>query len=161
MLTAFSVLIGIFCKNFLTFNVYYRLTFENLPVILAGLLYGPVVGGAVGAAADIVSCICSTNPAVNPLITFGAVCVGVSAGIVARYVIKKRGKLQFALAVSIAHLAGQVTVKSIAKMIWFAMPWYGIFIGLVFSALAGTFEFFIIKWIMNNKSLRSICGDEG
>ncbi|MBR5506708.1 MAG: hypothetical protein IKV88_01530 [Clostridia bacterium] len=40
MLTAFSVIIGIVCKNFLTFNVYYRITFENLPIILAGLLYG-------------------------------------------------------------------------------------------------------------------------
>jgi uncharacterized membrane protein len=32
MLTAISVVIGIVCKNFLTFNIYYRITFENLPV---------------------------------------------------------------------------------------------------------------------------------
>ena len=38
MLTAMSVVIGILCKNFLTFNIYYRITFENLPVIFAAIV---------------------------------------------------------------------------------------------------------------------------
>ena len=55
MLTALSVIIGIVCKNFFTFNVYYRVTFENLPIILAGIAFGPFYGAACGICADIVS----------------------------------------------------------------------------------------------------------
>ncbi len=148
MLTAVSVVIGILCKNFFTFGVYYRVTFENLPVIIAGILFGPVVGGGVGVCADIVSCLCSANPAVNPLISVGALCVGVVSGIVPR-TIKNRGNARYALTVASAHLIGQVAVKSVAKMIWFGMPWWGVFIGLGISALVGTVEYMVIKMLFS------------
>ena len=49
MLTAMSVVIGIFCKNFLNFGGgLFRITFENLPIILTGILFGPFVGAVVG-----------------------------------------------------------------------------------------------------------------
>lgn len=147
MLTALSVVIGIFCKNFFTFNVYYRITFENIPIIIAGMLFGPIVGGAVGAVADVISCLCSTNPSVNPLITAGAVIVGVSAGITAKYIIKKRGILQTAVSVGVAHLFGQVAMKSLAKLLFFGMPWWGTFIGLGISVGVGIAEAFLINFI--------------
>lgn len=148
MLTALSVIIGIFCKNLFTFNVYYRVTFENLPIILSGLLFGPLAGAVCGVCADILSCICSTNPAVNPLITVGAACVGLCAGLVPRFILKKRSTAQYAAAVFSAHLLGQVIIKSIAKMIWFGMPWWGAFLGLGISAAVGSLELLIIKWLM-------------
>ena len=56
MLVAMSVVIGIFCKTFLNFaGGLVRITFENLPIILSGILFGPIVGGLVGAASDLVS----------------------------------------------------------------------------------------------------------
>ena len=149
MLTAVSVVIGIICKNFLTFNIYYRFTLENLPVILSGLIYGPVTGALVGVSADVVSCLCSTNPAVNPVITIGAACVGLSAGIVPRYIIKRPGLSQIVLAEVLAHLVGQVGIKSIGKILWFGMPWWGMFIGLGVSIVAGAVECMAIKLIMN------------
>ena len=155
MLTALSVVIGILCKNLFTFNVYYRITFENLPIILCGILFGPVVGAMSGACADIVSCLMSTNPAVNPLITLGAICVGLISGLVPKLLVRKSCPTQYALSVALAHLIGQVGIKSIAKMIWFGMPAYGIFIGLGVSLFVGTAEFFIIKWIMLKSPLPS------
>jgi len=155
MLTALSVVIGILCKNFFTFNVYYRITFENLPIILCGILFGPAVGAMSGACADVVSCLCSTNPAVNPLITLGAVCVGLISGLVPKIIVKKSCPTQYAVAVALAHLIGQVGIKSVAKMIWFGMPAYGIFIGLGISLFVGTAEFFMIKWIMTKTPLPS------
>ena len=156
MLAALSAVIGIVCKNFLTFNVYYRITFENLPIICAGLVFGPLAGAACGVCADIVSCLCSTNPALNPLITVGAACVGLCAGAVPKLVIRKRCAAQYALAVAAAHLVGQVAVKSAAKMIWFGMPWWGIFVGLGVSVLVGTVEFLIIKKLFDSR----IIGDD-
>ena len=62
MLTAMSVVIGIFCKNTLNFgNGLYRITFENLPIIMSGILFGPIVGGLVGAASDFVSYLLSAQ----------------------------------------------------------------------------------------------------
>ena len=160
MLAALSAVIGIICKNFLTFNVYYRITFENLPIICAGLIFGPFAGAACGVCADIVSCLCSTNPALNPLITVGAALVGLCAGAVPRFIIKKRCAAQYALAVAGAHLIGQVTVKSIAKIIWFGMPWWATFVGLGISVFVGTVEFFIIRYLFDNKIIGVLNGEK-
>ncbi len=155
MLAAVSVVVGITCKNFLTFNVYYRITFENFPIIIAGLLFGPAVGGMVGVAADIVSCLCSTNPALNPLITLGAATVGIISGI-APIIFRTRGKRQVAFAVALSHIIGQVAIKSVAKILWFGMPWVGIFIGIAVSAAVGVIEYFLIDYILNRRKLYSL-----
>ena len=40
MMAAMSVVIGILCKNFLNFGGgLFRITFENLPIILAGIVF--------------------------------------------------------------------------------------------------------------------------
>ncbi|MBR6557548.1 MAG: folate family ECF transporter S component [Clostridia bacterium] len=148
MLTALSVIIGIVCKNFFTFNVYYRVTFENLPIILAGITFGPFYGAACGICADLLSCLCSSNPAVIPLITLGAAAVGFCSGAVPRYIFRKRGGVQYSFAVASAHIIGQVIIKSIAKILWLGMPTVGAFIGLGVSLVVGTVEFFAILFIM-------------
>lgn len=155
MLTALSVVIGIVCKNLFTFSVYYRVTFENLPIIISGLLFGPTVGAVCGICADIVSCLCSTNPALNPIITIGAASVGICAGLAPKFV-KKPGSGQYALAVFSAHLVGMIIIKTIAKMIFFGMPWFGVFICIIISALVGTVEFTIIKWLLSKKGIENI-----
>ena len=155
MLTAVGVVIGMLCKNFMTFNVYYRFTLENLPVIFAGLVFGPVVGGAVGVSADIISCLCSTNPALNPVISIGAAFVGICAGIVPELIVKRRGMTQIIVAVALAHLVGQVGIKSIGKIVWFGMPYWGVFIGLGVSIVAGAIECVLIKAVMNRLGMTS------
>ena len=151
MLAAISVVIGIICKNFFTFNVYYRVTFENLPIIFAGIVFGPFVGAVVGITADIVSCLCSTNPALNPLITLGAASVGMVAGVVSKWLIRRRGGFQIAVSVALAHLIGQVAIKSVAKILWFGMPRIGVLLGLGISLAVGTIEFFAIKYLLSRK----------
>ncbi len=158
MLAAMSVVIGIVCKNFLTFQIYYRFTLENLPVVFAGLLFGPAAGALVGAAADVVSCLCSVNPAVNPLITLGAVCVGLCAGLVPRYLVRRPGLAQIAAAEALGHLVGQVGIKSVAKIWMFGMPWWGVFIGLGVSIVAGTVETVFIKLMMDRLKLTAFAG---
>lgn len=155
MLAAVSAVIGIVCKNFFTFNIYYRVTFENMPVILSGLLFGPATGGAVGAAADIISCLCSSNPNLNPVITLGAVSVGAVSGFVP-YIIRKKSLLQTAAAVTLAHLIGQVGIKSLGKMLYFAMPWQGVFVGLAISVFVGALELGVIWWLRSKGAVSSL-----
>lgn len=154
MLIAVSVVLGILCKNLFTVAVYYRFTLENLGVIFAGIFFGPASGAIVAFAADAISCLLSTNPAVNPIISLGAVTVGYLSGAVSRYVFHdKKSTAAIAVSAITAHIVGQVIIKSIAKMIYFGMPWYGIFIGLGCSAVAVTVEIVAIRAIYNNPQI--------
>ena len=114
MLTALSVVIGIFCKNFLNFGAgLFRISFENFPILLSGFLFGPIVGCVVGVATDIISYLLSGQiyPP-NLLVTLGAGLIGAIAGIVFRTPVQNR-HLRIALSVSAAHLIGSMVVKTI------------------------------------------------
>ncbi len=154
MLTAVSVVIGILCKNLFTVAVYYRFTLENLGILFAGIFFGPGAGALVGVAVDAVSCVLSTNPAVNPVIMLGAAAVGAVSGASAKYLVKTRGLRQYIVSAALAHLIGQVIIKSVGKMLYFGMPWYGIAIGLVCSAAACTAEVAVIHLLMKKPAVR-------
>ena len=114
MLTATSVVIGIFCKNFLNFgNGLFRITFENTPILMAGILFGPWVGGAVGVASDLVSYLLSSQAyPPNLIVTLGAFSVGFISGLVSRYAIRKQGVAQVILSAAPAHIVGSMIIKT-------------------------------------------------
>ena len=115
MLTAISIVIGIFCKNFLNFGGgLFRITFENLPIILSGIMYGPIVGGMVGVATDLVSYLLSSQiyPP-NLIVTLGCATVGITSGVISRYVIKTPGYKQIIVSGALAHIIGSMIIKSI------------------------------------------------
>ncbi len=121
MLGALSIVIGIFCKNFLNFgNGLFRITFENFPIILSGLLFGPAVGAAVGIISDMVSYFLSTQSfAISPIVTLGAALVGLMSGLVSHYLIKKSGNMRIIFSVFAAHLVGSVIVKSFGLFVYY------------------------------------------
>ena len=121
MLTALSIVIGIFCKNFLNFGMgLFRITFENFPIILSGIMFGPWVGAFVGIASDVLSYILSTQSlAITPIVTLGAALVGIVSGTVSHYIVKKEGAFRIILSVAAAHLVGSVIVKSIGLFVYY------------------------------------------
>lgn len=122
MLAAMSVVIGIFCKNFLNFgNGLFRITLENFPIMIAGIAFGPVVGACVGAVADVLSYMLSTQSfAISPIVTLGAAMVGAVSGLVSHYVIKREGNARIIVSVAAAHLVGSILIKSPGLF-----PYYG------------------------------------
>ena len=125
MLGALSVVIGIFCKNFLNFgNGLFRVTFENFPIILSGILFGPAVGAAVGIVSDMVSYFLSTQSfAISPIVTLGAALVGAVSGTVSNYVIKKRGALRVIISTLAAHVVGSLIVKTFGIYTYYSMSY--------------------------------------
>ena len=121
MLTALSVVIGIFCKNFLNFgNGLFRITFENFPIILSGIMFGPVVGAFVGAASDVVSYFLSTQSlAITPIVTIGAALIGAVSGVVSHYIVKKEGVWRIILSALSAHAVGSMIVKSFGLYVYY------------------------------------------
>ncbi len=115
MLTAMSVVIGIFCKTLLNFGGgLYRVTFENLPILISGIMFGPIVGGVVGLAADIISYLLSPQIyPINPIVTLGAFSVGLVSGVFSRYIVKKRGYARIIFSSLFAHVVGSMIIKPI------------------------------------------------
>lgn len=157
LLTALSVVIGILCKNLFTWQIYYRVTFENFPIIFAGYCFGPLWGMAAGICADVVSCLCSVNPSLNPIITCGAAAVGALSGLVPMLLRKagvRKPNPRLALAVAAAHLLGQVLIKSIGKILYFGMPWWGSFVALGISCGVAPLEFLAILLLLRNPEIK-------
>ena len=123
MLTAMSVVIGIFCKTVLNFgNGLFRITFENLPILLSGLLYGPFVGGMVGICSDLVSYLLSAQSyPPNLIVTAGAMLVGVLSGAMGKILVRRGIRTRIVLSCAIAHLVGSVVVKSIGLYQFYGM----------------------------------------
>ena len=132
MLTAISIVIGIFCKNFLNFGGgLFRVTFENLPIILSGIMYGPIVGGMVGVATDLVSYLLSSQVyPPNLIVTLGCAVVGITSGAVSRYLIKTPGYKQIIFSGAAAHILGSMIIKPIGLFqfygaaVWVRIPLY-------------------------------------
>ena len=142
MLVAMSVLIGVFCKNFMNFGGgLFRVTFENIPIILSGIIFGPIVGGVVGIATDLVSYLFSAQiyPP-NLIVTLGAFLIGFLSGLISRYVYKKSGYFQIILCASVSHIVGSMIVKTIGLFAFYGwlvlwrIPIY-ILIALIETAL--------------------------
>lgn len=122
MLVAMSVIIGIFCKNFMNFGGgLFRITFENLPIILSGILFGPWVGAAVGIATDLISYLLSAQiyPP-NLIVTLGAAVIGFSAGFIAKYVVKNSGYPRIIISGAVGHILGSMIIKPVGLFTFYS-----------------------------------------
>ncbi len=155
LLTALSVIVGWFCKAHFTFGAI-RITFENLPIILAGIAFGPLAGAIVGGAADVLSALLS-GFAINPLITLGAAAVGLTAGAISRPIYNRKGFFKTLAVVMSSHCVGTMVIKTFAlwkmgyavPLCLLRLPTY-LFIGLI--------ETYMIYNIMKNKHLAAKLG---
>lgn len=160
MLTAMSVIIGIFCKNFMNFGMgLFRVTFENFPIILTGILFGPVIGGIVGGATDLISYLLSSQVyPPNLIVTLGAVTIGVLSGIVSRTVVQKRGASQFIVSGALAHFVGSVIIKSIGLY-----QFYGILVlwRIPLYIVIASIEIVLMCLLYRNANFRKLLDDFG
>ena len=116
MLIAMSVVIGIFCKNYLNFvGGLLRITFENFPIILSGIMFGPIIGAITGIATDIISYLMSSQQyPLNFIVTIGAGSIGFVAGLVA-FLLKnktKKGNTRIIFSCVSAHVIGSMIIKT-------------------------------------------------
>lgn len=161
MLMAMSVVIGIFCKTVLNFDGgLFRVTFENLPILLAGIMFGPFYGGLVGCGSDLISYLLSaqTYPP-NLVVTLGATVVGIISGVVAKLIIKKHSTLQFIVAGGAAHIVGSMIIKPIGLFTFYGwLVLWRIPLYLVIAPI----EILIICLLFKNSAFnRLACETEG
>ena len=127
MFAAVSVVFGKFLAISIGEN--YRISFENLTVILSGLMFGPLGGALVGVTADLLGCLLR-GYAIIPLITVAAGVNGLIPGIL-RNLIKGKSYLKFLSVTLITHMAGSVLIKTAALHFTYRMPWKPLLLGRV------------------------------
>lgn len=146
---AMSIVLG----KFLAINVgsSIRISFENLPVLMAGIFFGPFVGGAVGAGADIIGSIMK-GYSINPIITLGAASIGIVSGMVSMKFFKDSKLYNTAAAVMSAHAVGSMLIKSMGLYIYYGTPIQVLLLRIPLYICIGALEFYIIYLLLKNKA---------
>ncbi len=152
--------ISIVCGKFLAFPIgeTMRFSIENLPLLLAGFLFGPTVGAITGLVADIVGCILR-GYAINPIITVASVFIGFTSGAVFSLLKKANVHLRIIIAVVICHLVGSVIIKTIGLSIILGYPFALTLIQRVINyIIVALAEFAVLEILFKNKSFMKTLG---
>ena len=147
--------ISIICGKFLSFpqEGTFRFSVENLPILLAGVVFGPVAGAITGLLADLLGCFLR-GWAPLPLVTAGAVAIGLTSGLLYRFIAPKSLALRTGIAVFGAHALGSVLIKTLGLAHAYGSPflptlgWRGLNY-LVIGAL----EFLLLYLLLRNKAV--------
>ncbi len=159
------VAISIVCGKYLQIGVgeVLRFSFENLPIILAGILFGPIAGVAVGVAADLIGCL-MVGYAINPLVMLGAALVGFVSGLSWKIFVRfETLSLPFCLVLSVcaAHLIGSVGVKTPGLAAWYDFPLWELYLWRLLNyVIIAALESFLLCVLFHNKSFTSMLGEE-
>ncbi len=135
-----------------------RFSFENLPIIMAGMIFGPLVGASVGVVADLIGCV-MVGYVINPLVTAGAAAIGFVSGIV--YMItgefeKCPHSLRITLTVSLSHLIGSVLIKTFGLSSYYSVPiWTLMLYRFLNYLIVGVLEGIILWYLMKNKQIKA------
>ncbi len=101
LLTAMSVALKFFSINI---GDTIRFSFLLLPVMIAGIFYGPLVGGITGGIGDLIGHLAFPQGAFHPGFTLTGIVVGVSAALISQKIFKSKistNRLALSLSVSV------------------------------------------------------------
>ena len=151
LLAALSIVLGKYLAIPLGDSV--RISFENLPVLMAGVFLGPVTGCIVGVVADILGCLL-VGYTINPIITVGAALIGALSGLIMAFFRKNHPRLtvpSVCLAVAVAHIMGSMIVKSIGLAVYYATPMPILLLRIPTYIVIGLLESTILCLLARNK----------
>ena len=153
VVSALFIAMSIVLGKVLAFNIgtSIRISFENLPLLMAGIFFGPFIGAAVGAGADLIGCLL-VGYSINPVITIGAASIGFVSGLVSILLSKMNKCPRTALSVLAAHATGSMLLKSIGMYLYFHTPVQVLLLRIPLYIGIGILEFYIIYLLLKNKA---------
>ena len=135
-----------------------RFSFENLPILLAGMAFGPVTGVLVAVAADLIGCL-MVGYTINPIITVGGAVVGLLGGALYRLLSKMPHLFRVTLTVMTAHLIGSVLIKTIGIVVFYHYPLWEWMLWRLFNyTVVGAAETVLLYIILKNRAIQSQIG---
>lgn len=151
MLSAISIVAGKYLA--ISAGEFMRFSLENLPILFAGIAFGPVAGALVGIVADLTGCLL-VGYTINPVLTVGAALIGICSGALWRLFKSLPLSVRATLSVGVAHLIGSVIVKS-AGLAWFYTLPFGVTLmwRLLNYVIVGAAEGVIIYALMKSRAV--------
>lgn len=89
-----------------------RISFEAVPIILAGLLFGPVAGGLVGFCADLLGSLMTFG--FTPMLCLAPVLVGLCCGFISKWLRKKMTLIRLLFSLFVIFFGAYVFWQSFA-----------------------------------------------
>lgn len=131
-----------------------RFSFENLPILLAGLHVGPIAGILVGVIADLLGCL-MVGYAINPLVTLGAAVIGLVSGLLPRALPARLPMLlRLAISVAAAHVCGSVIVKTFGLAAYYSMPFMILMLWRLLNyAIIAVLEITLLYLLTKNRAI--------
>ncbi|MBQ7715838.1 MAG: folate family ECF transporter S component [Clostridia bacterium] len=156
IITAVFAAMSIILGKFAAINIgdTLRFSFENLPIMLASFLFGPLWGGACGLVADILGCILR-GYAINPVITVAAVVMGIIPGVMTRYVFKNTKTLSVLISGFVSHVVCSMIIKTVALHIYYSTPYGALLLQRVPTyVVIGLLEPYLCSLLLNSKAVK-------
>ena len=151
MLVALSIVLGKLLQIPIGNSI--RISFENLPIIMGGIVFGPVQGLLIGVVSDLVGCLL-VGYTINPIITVAAGLMGLIPGLLA-LLIKKRSYIMLSVIELITHTTCSVILKSIGLWLMYSTPFevlilrLPIYIAISFAEASIIYALYRMKVISN------------
>lgn len=138
-----------------------RFSFENLPIIFAGLSFGPLAGILVGVVSDLVGCV-MVGYTINPLVTVGAAAIGAVSGIT-RLLFNKlgiKGAFNVAVSVAFAHVIGSVVIKTFGLAAFYDLPIWALMLWRLLNyVIVGAVEAALLIILLKNKEITKLIAE--
>ena len=108
LLMSISIVLARFCAIYITPSV--RINFGNIPIMLTGLVFGPVIGAIAGALSDVIGSVFLAALGWYPPITVSAALMGLIPGLLAFLIKREQTLPRTAVIVFVSNLC--------ASMLW-------------------------------------------
>ena len=156
---AMLVAISIVCGKYLAIRGgdIMRFSLENMPIIFAGIAFGPLAGGLVGSVADIVGCVMVAYT-INPIITLGAGVIGILSGIIPIILQKTKLKSTLILVITVAssHIIGSMLIKTVGLYAYYNMPFAVLLLWRILNYLiVGAIDGAVLHILFCRKEIRA------
>ena len=154
---------ALFCALSIVFGKYLaisvgpvlRFSFENLPILMSGVLFGPAAGLCVGVVADLLGCVL-VGYTINPIITLGAASIGLLSGLLYRLFSRLPLFLRLLFSVILSHVIGSVLIKTWGLSAFYDMPFYLLLLWRLLNyAIVGAAECAIFYYLMRHKAVKT------
>ena len=150
VIAALLIAIGIVGKSLrIDFFSVIRISAETLPVLMAGIFFGPFIGAAVGAGADLIGCL------VSGMTPFPLITAGFFAGLSYNHVFRSSTLPRVACAVGIARLVGSLMINTTGLYILFPAMRPQLIWRPVTNIIMAVIETSLIYMLMSNKAFMS------
>ena len=133
-----------------------RISYESLPLVMAGICFGPIAAFVVGICSDICGCF-AMGYAINPIITLGAGAIGLVSGTISLIAKNKFSPIWLIISDVSAHIIGSIIIKTIGIAVYYGAE--NGFLALLFTRV-GTyvpvviFEIVIFLFLLTNKHIK-------